>query len=181
MSVLEKGGMDPQGDLVNCAGAYWIAPYIKCTGVHGNVNYYRAMAVSCNTYFQEMGRRAGKDEIIHVGKQFGLGSKTGIDLPYETAGLLPTPEWKKEISSIMVDSKYKRLFKELDQKYAALITNAKDEEEKRGNVVKLTNWSRIDEERRCFEKKHPEPEEEYPARPEPRGRSPVDWETLIPR
>ncbi|NLW90705.1 MAG: penicillin-binding protein 2 [Syntrophomonadaceae bacterium] len=130
MSVLEKGGMDPQGDLVNCAGAYWIAPYIKCTGVHGNVNYYRAMAVSCNTYFQEMGRRAGKDEIIHVGKQFGLGSNTGIDLPYETAGLLPTPEWKKEISSIMVDSKYKRLFKELDQKYAALITNAKDEEEK---------------------------------------------------
>jgi len=59
-----------------------------------------------------------------------LGSKTGIDLPYETAGLLPNPEWKKEISSIMVDSKYKRLFKELDQKYAALITNAKDEEEK---------------------------------------------------
>ncbi|MGE5391530.1 MAG: penicillin-binding transpeptidase domain-containing protein [Deltaproteobacteria bacterium] len=143
MSALEKGAMDPQGDLVNCAGAYWIAPYIKCTGVHGNVNYYRAMAVSCNTYFQEMGRRAGKDEIIHVAKQFGLGSKTGIDLPYETAGLIPTPEWKKQISSIMVDSKYKTLFKELDQKYASLIANAENDEEKNKIIKKKANEKAI--------------------------------------
>lgn len=132
MAALEKG-VEPE-ETVNCAGAYWVPPYIKCTGVHGNVNYYRAMAVSCNTYFQEMGRRAGKDEIIHVAKQFGLGSKVGIDLPYETAGLLPTPEWKKEISAIMVDNKYKALYKELDKKYVSLIAKAPDEEE----INKLT-------------------------------------------
>lgn len=139
MSALEKNAMVPQTDVVNCAGAYWMPPYIKCTGVHGNVNYYRAMAVSCNTYFQEMGRRAGKDEIIHVSKQFGLGSKTGIDLPYETSGLLPTPEWKKEISSIMVDSKFKALFKDLDKKYAPLIANAQNEEEKNKLLKKKAN------------------------------------------
>ncbi|MDD3022966.1 MAG: penicillin-binding transpeptidase domain-containing protein, partial [Syntrophomonadaceae bacterium] len=53
MAALERGIMDPVNDYVNCGGAYWIAPYIKCTGVHGNVNYKSGMAVSCNTYFQE--------------------------------------------------------------------------------------------------------------------------------
>jgi len=139
MSALEKGVMDPQVDLVNCAGAYWIAPRIKCTGVHGSVNYYRAMAVSCNTYFQEMGRRAGKDEIIHVAKQFGLGSKTSIDLPYETGGLLPTPEWKKQISAIIIDNKYAALRKELDNKYAAQMVNAKTEDEKEKILKKKAN------------------------------------------
>jgi len=128
MAALEKG-VNPE-ETVNCAGAYWMPPYIKCTGVHGKVNYYRAMAVSCNTYFQEMGRRAGKYEIIHVAKQFGLGSQTGIDLPYETAGLVPTPQWKKEISAIMINNKFKALYKELDKKYASLIAEAPNDEEK---------------------------------------------------
>lgn len=143
MSALEKGAMDPQNDVVNCAGAYWVAPFIKCTGVHGNVNYYRAMAVSCNTYFQEMGRRAGKDEIIHIAKQFGLGSKTDIDLPYEAGGLLPTPAWKKELSTILVNRKYEALYKELDKKYAALMTETKNEEEKDKITKKKANEKAI--------------------------------------
>lgn len=142
MAALEKG-MDPQTDIVNCAGAYWVAPYIKCTSKHGNVNYYRAMAASCNTYFQEMGRRAGKDEIIHVASQFGLGSKTGIDLPYETTGLLPTPEWKKNINALMIDSKYERLYKELDQKYDALMAKADTEDEKSKLIKKKANEQAI--------------------------------------
>ena len=93
MAALEKG-LEPLS-FVNCGGSYWIKPNIKCTGVHGNVNYYSGMAKSCNTYFQEIGRRAGKDSIIHVAREFGLGSKTGIDLPDESQGLLPTPQWKR--------------------------------------------------------------------------------------
>lgn len=130
MAVLEQGAVDSLDYAVNCQGRYWIAPYIKCHSVHGNVNYYTAMAGSCNTYFQEMARRAGKEGIIHVASEFGLGSKTGIDLPYERAGLLPTPEWKKEINAILTDRNYDNLRKNLENKYDSLIKNASSEEEK---------------------------------------------------
>lgn len=130
MAVLEQEGVNPLDYAVNCQGRYWIAPYIKCHSVHGNVNYYTAMAGSCNTYFQEMGRRASKEGIIHVASEFGLGSKTGIDLPYERAGLLPTPEWKKEINAILTDRNYDNLRKNLESKYETLMKNASSEEEK---------------------------------------------------
>jgi len=130
MAALEKGAADPLNDYVNCTGRYWIAPYIKCWNVHGNVNYYSAMARSCNTYFQEIGRRAGKDEIIRVAAEFGLGNKTGIDLPNEVKGLLPTPEWKKEINSLLINRRYESLRKQLNNKYYELIEEAKNEDEK---------------------------------------------------
>ncbi|MEN6461985.1 MAG: penicillin-binding protein 2 [Syntrophomonas sp.] len=130
MAALEKGVMNPLDDYVDCRGRYWIAPYIKCTGVHGNVNYYSAMAHSCNTYFQEMGRRAGKDEIDKIAAEFGLGQKTGIDLPNENSGLLPTPAWKKEINALLINRKYDSLRQQLNQKYERLLADAGTEEEK---------------------------------------------------
>lgn len=129
MAALEKEAMDPLNDSVNCTGGYWIAPKIKCTGVHGNVNYYAGMAHSCNTYFQEVGRRAGKDEIINVAREFGLGSKTGIDLPDESKGLLPTPEWKKEVNATILNNRYENLIKDLNARYAALQRGVTNEAE----------------------------------------------------
>ncbi|MDD3268343.1 MAG: penicillin-binding protein 2 [Syntrophomonadaceae bacterium] len=139
MAVLEKGLMDPEEYSVNCGGAYWIAPYIKCTGVHGNVNYYSAMAVSCNTYFQEMGRRAAKDEIIRVAGEMGLGSKTGVDLPEEKKGLLPSPAWKKEYWGAIIDRKYEALQKQMDDRYAELLDVAANDDERRRLEKKLDN------------------------------------------
>ncbi len=139
MAALESGVMNPLTDYVNCQGKYWIAPYIPCTGVHGNVNYYGGMAVSCNVYFQEMGRRATKDNIIQVAEDFGLGDKTGIDLPYETQGLVPTPAWKKELNDLLINRKYDNLRKQLEDKYSQLISAAagadavKDLENKKKN------------------------------------------------
>lgn len=130
MAALENGNMDPINDYVNCGGSYWIAPYIKCTGVHGNVNYYSGLAVSCNTYFQEMGRRAGKDGLVDVAQQFGLGQKTGIDLPHEAKGLVPTPAWKKEINALLIDQKYDRQREELNKRYTEMLDEAADEKEK---------------------------------------------------
>jgi len=124
MAALEAGVMNPLTYDVNCQGRYWIAPYIPCTGVHGNVNYYSGMAVSCNVYFQEMGRRATKDNIIQVAEDFGLGDKTGIDLPYETQGLVPTPAWKKELNDLLINRKYDNLRKQLEDKYNQLISAA---------------------------------------------------------
>ena len=134
-----EAGMSPQGDYVNCAGKYWIAPYIGCTGVHGNLNYYSGMAKSCNVYFQEMGRRAGKDNIIKVAKDFGLGERTGIDLPYENKGLVPTPEWKKEINGLLIDRKYDAKRKELEEKYRTLLANADSEQERERLRTKKEN------------------------------------------
>ena len=124
IAALEAGVLNPLNDYVDCEGSYWIAPYITCTGVHGNVNYYSGMAKSCNTYFQEMGRRAGKEAIIKVAQDFGLGEKTGIDLPYESQGLVPTPAWKKELNALLIDRKYDNLRQQLEDKYNQLLAQA---------------------------------------------------------
>ncbi|SHG78553.1 peptidoglycan glycosyltransferase [Thermosyntropha lipolytica DSM 11003] len=143
MAALEAGVIDPLKDYVNCQGRYWVAPYIKCTGVHGNVNYYKALAVSCNTYFQEMGRRAGKDQLIRVASEFGLGQVTGIDLPGEKRGLLPTPEWKREINALLVDRKYEQKRKEMEEKYALLLQEAVSKEERERLLKKKANEKTI--------------------------------------
>lgn len=130
MAALEKNVINPLSEFVNCAGAYWVEPFIKCTGVHGNVNYYSAMAHSCNTYFQEIGRRTGKDEIIRVATEFGLGSKTGIDLSEETTGLLPTPEWKFNTGDYLRKKQHAIDEKNITSKYDALLAQAQSEQEK---------------------------------------------------
>ena len=128
MAALESGTVSPLNDYVNCQGRYWIAPYIPCTGVHGNLNYYSGMAKSCNVYFQEMARRAGKEAMIQVAQDFGLGQRTGIDLPYEAQGLVPTPEWKRELNALLIDRKYDQLRKQLEDKYAQLLQGASQEQ-----------------------------------------------------
>ncbi len=82
-------------ETVVCSPANWGKNgRASCTGVHGKVNFYQAMAVSCNSYFQEMGYRVGIDKLNEIGKEFGFGSKTGVELPGELAGLMPSAEWK---------------------------------------------------------------------------------------
>jgi len=151
MAALESGLVDPSKDYVNCKGAYWIAPYIKCWGVHGNVNYYSGMAGSCNVYFQEMGRRVGQEGIARIAREFGLGSKTGIDLPYETAGLLPTAEWKRELNALLTDRQYEARKLEIERKYQPLLEKATDDEtrqslesQKKKEIARLEAQYQID-------------------------------------
>jgi penicillin-binding protein 2 len=63
---------------------------------HGWVNLIRALTVSCNTYFYEMGSRLGIARIAKYAAMFGLGTKTGIDHDVDRAGTLPTADWKQE-------------------------------------------------------------------------------------
>lgn len=150
MAALETGVVDPD-DYVNCTGAYWVAPYITCWSVHGRVNYYTGMAGSCNVYFQELGRRSGQGSIVKIAREFGLGSKTGIDLPYETAGLLPTPEWKKELNAVLIDRKYAALKQAVENRYEALLKGEigteqrlKLENEKDKELARIDAQYRID-------------------------------------
>jgi penicillin-binding protein 2 len=130
MAAMESGNLDPETFTVDCKGYYWLPPYIRDWGVHGIVNMYQALAVSCNTFFQEAGRRAGKDLIVKVAHEFGLGQKTGIDLPHEAEGLLPTPQWKKEVNSAIVNKKYNAKRKEIENSYDHLLNGAATQEEK---------------------------------------------------
>ncbi len=63
---------------------------------HGSLNLKEALAQSCNVFFYTMGYEyLGEDIIVDYAKQFGFGERTGIDLPGEVPGLVPTPEWKQ--------------------------------------------------------------------------------------
>ncbi|OTG90277.1 penicillin-binding protein 2 [Acinetobacter sp. ANC 3813] len=61
---------------------------------HGVVNLHKAQAVSCDTYFYILAYRMGIDRMNSWMRQFGYGEKTGVDLPSESSGLYPSPEWK---------------------------------------------------------------------------------------
>ncbi len=62
---------------------------------HGNVDLHHALADSCDVYFYRVGHRMGIETIAAYAKQFGLGARTGIDLPAEGTGLVPSREWKR--------------------------------------------------------------------------------------
>ncbi len=63
----------------------------QCNGDHGPLDMAGAISHSCNIYFWELGRRVGPTPILDHGRDFNLGVKTGLDLPYEFAGRLPDP------------------------------------------------------------------------------------------
>ncbi len=64
-------------------------------GGHGVLNLTDGIRHSCNIYFYNVGRRLGIEKIAEYAKTLGLGEKTGIDLPGEKEGLVPTPEWSR--------------------------------------------------------------------------------------
>ncbi|MDH7478935.1 MAG: penicillin-binding protein 2, partial [Syntrophomonadaceae bacterium] len=127
LAALESQVINPQQVLVDCKGAYWLPPYIRCWQTHGPVNFFKGMAVSCNTFFQEAGRLAGVENIVRVAEQLGLGRKTGIDLPGESRGLLPNPQWKRDLNARLVDSWYNRNLKEIETRYQGLLSAAPDD------------------------------------------------------
>ena len=63
-------------------------------GGHGTLDMVGGIKNSCDVYFYEVARRVGIDRIAEMAKRFGLGQKTGIDLPGERPGLIPTRAWK---------------------------------------------------------------------------------------
>ncbi len=62
-------------------------------GAYGSINVTRAIEVSANVFFYKMGLQIGIDNYYKYGRMFGFGGKTGIDIPNETSGLLPSREY----------------------------------------------------------------------------------------
>jgi penicillin-binding protein 2 len=64
-------------------------------GGHGFVNLHQALVHSCDVYFYTIGQRMGIDTIASYAHQFGLGEETGVELPSERVGIVPSTEWKQ--------------------------------------------------------------------------------------
>ena len=85
---------------VNCAGgASFYGRYFKCWvlaehRVHGAVDISKAIYQSCDVFFYTLAERLGIGRIAKWATAFGLGQRTGIDLPQEMSGVMPSEEWK---------------------------------------------------------------------------------------
>ena len=65
----------------------------KASG-HGSADAIKAIRESVDVYFYLLSQRAGIDNMASVLRQMGIGELTGVDIPNEVSGILPTPEWK---------------------------------------------------------------------------------------
>ena len=63
---------------------------------HGSLDFIEALQHSCDVYFYQIGIRLGLEQLEETARDFGLGARTGIDLPQEKAGLVPSPAWYDE-------------------------------------------------------------------------------------
>jgi len=94
IAALETGTIDER-TTVHCAGgATFYGAFRRCDVVHGTLDLHRAIVKSCDTYFYTVGDRLGIDKIAEYATLAGFGSKTGVDLPDEKEGLVPSPRWK---------------------------------------------------------------------------------------
>lgn len=90
-------GIDPN-ETIKCNGQYKLGNHtFRCWKKwgHGPQNLTEALVHSCDVYFYEMGQRIGIDKIEAFARKNGFGSKTGIDLPHERSGLVPSKAWKR--------------------------------------------------------------------------------------
>jgi len=80
---------------VFCAGgAEFYGHLFKCDKRHGMVDIEHAIPWSCDTFYYTLAQRLGIDTIAKYAHELGLGQKTGIDLPDEVSGTVPSEEWK---------------------------------------------------------------------------------------
>lgn len=71
----------------------WIASHNQ---THGTLELPEALQHSCNIFFFNVGKLAGPTLLANWAHTFGLGGKTGVDLPEERSGLVPDPQWKQQ-------------------------------------------------------------------------------------
>jgi penicillin-binding protein 2 len=98
LAGLEEGVITPDFHA-HCAGhANFYGRDFKCwkKGGHGSVDLRHAIEQSCDVYFYTVGNMVGVDKINKWATLLGLGVKSGIDLPNERQGLVPSTEWKRE-------------------------------------------------------------------------------------
>ena len=97
-AALEEGVIRPDTSFF-CSGIHYVGRRgYQCWrgGGHGAVRFHRGVVESCDVYFYNVGERLGVKKLSRYAEGFGLGRPTGIDLPDEKGGLVPTADWKRE-------------------------------------------------------------------------------------
>ncbi len=95
-AALDMKRMTPH-DQLNCPGFYMLGKWrFACwkEGGHGTEVMIDGIKNSCNVFFYQVGRKVGADGLATYASRYGFGRNTGIDLPYETSGTVPTRAWK---------------------------------------------------------------------------------------
>jgi len=101
-AALETGTIKPSYTL-NCSGFVNIYGHTYHDWVwnkghgHGSVDFHGAIVHSCDVYFYTLGKLLGIEKIAYFAQRLGLGARTGIDLPGEDSGLVPSPAWVKRV------------------------------------------------------------------------------------
>ncbi|MGD0021019.1 MAG: penicillin-binding protein 2 [Smithellaceae bacterium] len=95
-AALEEGIITPDTKF-SCNGFFKMGnKTFKCwkNHGHGSISLHRAIVESCDVYFYNVGKLLGPDKIAKYAKLFGLGEISGVDLPNEKNGIVPTEQWK---------------------------------------------------------------------------------------
>ncbi len=96
IAALEEGIVDPDF-TVQCNGvkSFYGRPFhCHLRGGHGRLDMQTAIERSCNVYFYTLGSMIDIDVLSTWARRLGLGGRTGIDLPHELAGIIPSTRWK---------------------------------------------------------------------------------------
>src|SRR6266550_3127088 len=97
-AALMEGVITPDFKVHCVGGASFYGRPFKCwkKGGHGTMDLRHAIEQSCNVYFYTVGNMTGIDKIHKWATLLGLGVRSGIDLPNEVKGLVPSPDWKQQ-------------------------------------------------------------------------------------
>jgi len=97
VTALQEGVIDPNTQIYDAASINIGERNLYCLeGGHGWLTLKRALETSCNVFFYDIGTKSTIDNLEKWAKLFGLGVKTGVDLPYEREGVMSSMEYKRE-------------------------------------------------------------------------------------
>jgi penicillin-binding protein 2 len=94
LAGLETNTIDDHSAVTCTGGTHHYNRYVKCHTTHGTISLRRAIMQSCDVYFYNLGDKLGIDKIAQYAGMAGLGQRTGIDLPHEYEGIVPSHRWK---------------------------------------------------------------------------------------
>lgn len=98
VAMLESKAI-PANYTAYCPGsAEFYGHVYHCDHAHGEVDLHKAIVASCDVYFYNVGKLLGIDRIHEYAADLGLGQRTGIDLPGEEPGLIPSEEWSERVN-----------------------------------------------------------------------------------
>lgn len=97
IAALEEGIIDTNF-RITCNGGYQFGDrYFKCLHVHGTVDVETSIEKSCNTFYYSLVNRLGIELWSKYSKKFGFGSKTKVDIPEESSGIVPSTEYYNRV------------------------------------------------------------------------------------